>query len=211
MDRTQEAAGSFPRAPTALVDRVRLDPQIGEEPLPPLTVLVAPVGFGKTQALAGWARRTARAVVWFAVPPHLSGRSGDDVLAPLLEGMSTTRPTAAGPPVVAIDDAHLLTPGAWRSLADWLDSGPRAPVLVAGRGDVPPSLRKNAHLVGAEALRFTDDEAARLVHVVAPDLSPADALAVRTQAGVGRRARPRCASPERSRGRPSSGGRGGAG
>ena len=179
MGSTREGLGSLPRAPAALVPRLRLDHEIGAEPLPPLTALVAPVGFGKTQALAGWARRAPRAVQWLSVAAHDGAASDDAVLAPILEALSTTSTASAA---IAIDDAQRLSPGAWRRLADRLDPRSITPVLLASRSDVPLPLHGRGRVIGPEELRFTEDEAESLVRAVVPDLSLRDALMVRTQA-----------------------------
>src|SRR5262249_14698506 len=70
MDQGMELLSSRlapPRLPNALVERERLLSALDETLAPPLTLLSAPAGWGKTTLLATWASRRAIRVAWLSL------------------------------------------------------------------------------------------------------------------------------------------------
>ncbi|MFF0344684.1 LuxR C-terminal-related transcriptional regulator [Kribbella sp. NPDC004875] len=135
----------------------------------PLTMLVAPAGTGKTVLLADWAAHQERSVAW--VTGHDTGN-----LAALLG----TAPPRSRPDLVIIDDAHLLPPAAVGRLAELLFTTPYdVRLVIASRYDLPLpiselELRGLGSILRSRDLRFTDDEAAALVHAHADGVSDED-------------------------------------
>jgi LuxR family maltose regulon positive regulatory protein len=198
--------GSPPRLGSFLIDRPRLLRRLDERP--PLTLLRAPTGFGKTTLVAQWAAGQDPAhttVVWLRV------RSGGDGDAATVFWSDTLRALAAagldsgtdqsqyvgGPaarvelmlqaarqPVVLVVDGldQILAPEPDGRLLDLLHHTPWLQLVVCLRGHRHfPTLRHldlEADMLTAGDLRFTEDETADLLSSAGVDLSPDRARAL---------------------------------
>jgi LuxR family maltose regulon positive regulatory protein len=171
-----------------------------------VTLVSAPVGYGKTTALAAWARAsTARRLGWAALDerdddPHAFARlvvaavgtvepraaaiaaAGDVGLA--LVALVNLLDAAAEPHVLVLDDLHALTSEATLDALRWLveHAPPALRLVLATRADPPLPLarwRLQGTLVElrADALAFRPDEAGALLERMGVVLEP-DALAV---------------------------------
>src|SRR5262245_34652821 len=171
------AAGRPPRTPSSLVVRDRLHVALDRGVRLPLTMVVAPVGTGKTVLLSDWSARRRAAgggVLW--VPGHET-----DALEEFL-----TQLTAADAPryrgLGVVDDAHVLPAGTFSALSRVLTEAPQSVrLLMASRYDLPVparelELRGLASTLRLRELRFTDAEAADLVHAHAEGASAEDVV-----------------------------------
>jgi LuxR family maltose regulon positive regulatory protein len=180
---------------TALVNRLRTR-QV------PVVTLLAPAGYGKTTALAQWAHRDTRRFVWVTLEPGQDHDSLAGLLVAAVAGTdkeaaaSATSSIARGPraaarrigalalsigePVVIVldrieelddDDSHTLV----ALLAENLPANVQ--LVLGGRRnpEVPIArLRAEGRLLelGAADLRFSEREAAALLHTLGVDLDP---------------------------------------
>lgn len=127
-----------------------------------VTMLVAPVGAGKTLGVVGWLRSgTQRSAVWVAASPDLSV---DD-----FNRLSTQTGTDGEPQLLVIDDAHTLSGAVVADVERRLNDEPRSMhLLLISRWDLPlarlaPELRGDLAVLRGDLLRLSDDEAATLV------------------------------------------------
>jgi len=99
-----------PNPPAHLVDRQRLYDRLDELVTDPLTVVVAPAGFGKSVLLASWATRSQ--VCWSWLSPDDSDRDGSRFWADMIEAIEAF-------PGVSCDAARGATmpPGAPTAIA----------------------------------------------------------------------------------------------
>jgi DNA-binding CsgD family transcriptional regulator len=159
----------------------------------PLTVVRAPAGMGKSTAIAQWAKeRDAGSVHWLN-PPF--DRDGHDLAVALLDAagydgrqtdvgsedgagtlISLLEESLSQPAVLVIDDADRLPDSAWTVLDDVIDTVPdRVRLVMTTRQPLPLSARDPDHsgsgVLGAEALRFDDNEASALLRVLYPAAS----------------------------------------
>jgi LuxR family maltose regulon positive regulatory protein len=147
---------------------------------PPVALITAPAGYGRTTLLAEWARRDPRGVAWIALE-----RAHDE--DPSLLAAAIARALDAPEPfALALDDVHLLrSRGACnllRVLVDRVPPGSRVvlssrvePPLPIGRmraqrslveigaGDLAMTPAETAQLFGAEGLRLPLSEVEHLV------------------------------------------------
>jgi ATP/maltotriose-dependent transcriptional regulator MalT len=147
------------------VPRTQLWQRLDEVTDNPLTLLVGPMGSGKTLGVSGWVRlgRTARDpdAVWLHGDPTM----GSDDLARVLDQADEGRT----PPLVIVDDAHLLPPTTLRYVDDRLDAAPETMrLLLVSRWDLPitrlgPELLGHFTVLRGEILRLTESESAVLV------------------------------------------------
>ena len=156
------------RAPSlgdGLVSRQRLFARLLDPSGPPLALVTAPAGYGRTTLLADWAGRDPRGVAWIALD-----KSHDDDPALLAAAVSEAldRPT---PFALVLDDVQVLrSEGACnvlRALADHVPAGSR--VVLSSRTEPPlpiGRLRAQRSLLELEAsdLAMTAAEAAELLH-----------------------------------------------
>ncbi len=165
------SAPTIPRPPLIFVRRPRLDAFLDEVPDTPLTVISAPAGSGKTAAVAAWNERFQRVgavpVTWLR--PEQAG---------LLErqiGVLRNRTDRSAPPIIVIDDAHLLAPDSAEVLRSVLAEDPESVrLLLIGRrepGFIPVSAALAGHVrpLRVDDLRFTRTEAVELVRAHFPD------------------------------------------
>jgi LuxR family maltose regulon positive regulatory protein len=152
-------------APTA-VPRPRLLHALAATPAP-LTVVVAPAGFGKTTLLRQWAASDARACVHVT----LDARHDDParLAATLAAVMRGAAPHAGDPHVVMLDDVHVLTTDAATATLTGFAGGLGAHVSLVLAARTEPSLplaRLRAQRMlcelGARELAMTGPEAAAL-------------------------------------------------
>ena len=190
-----------PERPTVIA-RPRLHERLEAAVRFPVALVAAPAGYGKSTAVAQWARARGRSPAWWSLDP--SGAPAERV-APLLAaaaahgwGLRVAQPDGAAPAdhvaallealerapdddrVLVLDDVHELgsAPEACellRSLLDHLPAG--VAVLLVSRVDPELPLAR-WHLegrldrVGTEDLRFVDGEAAELLGALGVALRP---------------------------------------
>jgi len=159
----------------------------------PLTLLVAPAGYGKTTLLEHWLEHDPRQVAWLTVgepdndPDRLVASIalalGDDAPAGTLVGLADAVERRADEFVLVIDDLHHLTSpdalGVVMAVADAVPAGSQ--VVAAGRGepDLPVGrLRAQGRMIDLRArdLAMTPREAAAMLSVAGLDLAPEDVL-----------------------------------
>src|SRR4051794_1537065 len=98
-----DVAATVPRLPRVHVPRRRLWARLDDAATAAVTLVVAPVGVGKTLGVAGWLRATDRAAgtTWIHADRSWTPRRMQAVLAVVDPDDPTT------PPLVVVDDAHL--------------------------------------------------------------------------------------------------------
>jgi LuxR family maltose regulon positive regulatory protein len=157
------------RRGSSAVRRPALVQRLADPSAPPLVMLVAPAGYGKTTLLREWAKRDARPFAWVTV------QEGDDDGERLCDAVTRAIDATVGSDtqtefVLVIDDAHALYRGAGldtlAAVAD--DLPPLARLAVASRRELAlPVARMRAQQLVAEIgprdLALTRTEAARLL------------------------------------------------
>ncbi|MFI9485870.1 LuxR C-terminal-related transcriptional regulator [Promicromonospora sp. NPDC052451] len=174
---------SMPALPRVYVPRPRLWQRLDEAVEGAVSLVVAPAGAGKTLGVAGWLRHTgsgrARDAVWIDADASWT----PDRLSAALDG--TSHPGAgAGPPLVVVDDAHLLPRATLHHLDERLSSAPTSlRVLLLSRWTLPltrlvPELLGHFTFLRGDLLRLGDAENAALVagHARTDDPRVADAV-----------------------------------
>jgi ATP/maltotriose-dependent transcriptional regulator MalT len=162
------SSGTVPRLPRVYVSRARLWERLDVATQNPLTLLVAPVGAGKTLGVSGWLRRTGRSLegtTWV----H-ADRSWTPVrLEALLESVRPGQDSKADPRLVVFDDAHELPPATLRMIDHRLNQSPLdMRLLLLSRWDLPlaklvPELLGHSTTLRGELLRMDPAESAQLV------------------------------------------------
>ena len=162
----------MPRTPARMVSRTHVDARLQRGMERPLTLLTAPPGFGKTTALAAWARQAEAPVAWVSLDSgdNEPGQFWAYVLAALEQAspgvtdgaLAMLRSMQAPPlPVIlrallnalvaapmdialALDDYHRITePAIHESLASLLDHPPaRLHLYLASRSEPPLPLAR---------------------------------------------------------------------
>ncbi len=178
-----------PPSRAAAVRRSRLVPPLCDPQAPPLTLLVAPAGYGKTTLLRDWARRDERPFAWLA----LDERDNDPgrLLGAITCAVDRVRPPGADSAyVLVLDDAHVLESDAVRQVLSALavDLPPGAAVVFAARRrPALPVARLRAQRMIAELgpreLALTRTEAIALFRLAGVDYDGAavDILMRRTE------------------------------
>jgi LuxR family maltose regulon positive regulatory protein len=190
-----------PARPTA-VARPRLGERLDAAVRSPVALVAAPAGYGKSTAVARWARERARPPAWWSLEPS---DAPPERFAPLLVaaaahgwGLEVARPVGATPAdhvaalleameraqdgdrVLVLDDVHELgeAPEAFELLRGLLDHLPEGvAVLLVSRVDPDLPLAR-WHLegrldrIGTDDLRFRDAEAAELLAALGVALRP---------------------------------------
>lgn len=169
-----------PALPRIYVPRRRLWQRLDEAVEGSVTLLVGPAGAGKTLAVAGWLRQSASSrtedAVWV---------QADETLTP--EGLRSVldlREPGASPPLVVVDDAHLLPAATLRHIDERLNATPDAlRILLLSRWVLPltrlvPELLGNFTFLRGDLLRLSDAESASLVaeHARTDDAQVVDAV-----------------------------------
>jgi LuxR family transcriptional regulator, maltose regulon positive regulatory protein len=165
---TDLLSGKVPRLPRVYVPRARLWQQLDVATQNPLTLLVAPVGAGKTLGVSGWLRRTGRSAedtIWIHADSTWTPRR----MAPLLDSAAHDGPGSTGPGLVVVDDAHKLPPSTLHLIDERLNDAPlEMRLLLLSRWDLPltkllPELLGHSTTLRGELLRMDRAESARLV------------------------------------------------
>ncbi len=172
---------------------------------PPVVVVCAPAGYGKTALLARWAGVDPRRVAWLSLGPEHrdAGELASDILAVLAHlgsGIEDPRPVAAptalgrirravadvrDPALLVVDDAHLLTAAegldAVRMICDGLPAGSQ--VALGCRAQ--PALRLGLLrarglllLLGPADLAMDVSEAGRMLRAAGADLDSDEVTAL---------------------------------
>ena len=194
-----------PPVPARLLRRRRLHAIVEEGLRGPVTVVVAPPGFGKTRLLAGFSdteQRAGRRVRWLSADQHADlglvllearalplphraprARTSRGRVAHLLTGAATA-PTTEPPDVVVVDDADLLGPAELTLLGDVLNRDPTSVriVLLARRNPLDVSLQfalgDLVTVIRGRQLLFDETEARQLILLHAPDGTSDDVAAI---------------------------------
>src|SRR5215472_1879439 len=197
----------LPRPRPGFVPRPRLVSRLDEGLDRGLVLVCAPAGYGKTVALADWARRGGRPVAWLSLDAGDNdpvrfwryvvaavGLARPGVAGRLLPLFGPPPPSSFDGPVTALINELAAQPGDGEAvliLDDYhlIDAGPVHESLLLLAEHLPPGLRLGrlrargqlAELRAAE-LRFTADEAAALLQQAAEGagttLSDADVAAL---------------------------------
>jgi LuxR family maltose regulon positive regulatory protein len=157
------------RRGSSVVRRPALVQRLADPAAPPLVVLVAPAGYGKTTLLREWAMRDARPFAWVTV--HERDNDGErlsDAVARAVD--ATVGGDTQTEFVLVIDDAHALHRGAGLDALAAVanDLPPLARLAVASRRELAlPVARMRAQRlvteIGPRDLALTRTEAARLL------------------------------------------------
>jgi LuxR family maltose regulon positive regulatory protein len=184
--------------------RERLLQRLAQTAEAPITLLVAPAGYGKTTLLAHWLEHDPRDVVWVSIDE--SDNAGDQFassIAAAARGMSAPRLRLAAPEggatvvadvvsmlhdagrpfVIALDDVHRLrSPRALKTLRAVVDAVPEGSQLALASRQEPSlpigRLRADGRLVDLRQtdLTMTRREAAAMLRLAGVELSQRDVL-----------------------------------
>ena len=161
---TRRRTDQRPRLPRAYVPRTLLWDRLDDATQNSMTLLVGPMGSGKSLGVSGWlesrpdhqARWISAGAAWD--PPRL-----DEALLAALD------PAGSIPRLVVVDDAHLLPLASVRLLDERLNEAPESlRVLLMSRWDLPIT-RLGAELLGhltvlrGDLLRLDERDSATLV------------------------------------------------
>src|SRR4051812_28577891 len=102
--------GPPPACGDRLVSRSRLLAPLLDQGGPPLALVTAPAGYGRTTLLAEWVRCDPRTAAWIAIEPH---HDEDPALLSRAIARALDRP---GPFAIVLDDVHLLRSTGARNL-----------------------------------------------------------------------------------------------
>ena len=178
-----------PRLPRVYVPRPRLWERLDRATACAVTLLVAPVGAGKTLGVGGWLQHSDAPQTTRAAWIHADGTWLPERLEAVLEAAAgTPDDEAAGPRLVVIDDAHALPAASVRLVDDRLNEAPeRLRVLLISRWDLPltrllPELLGNLTVLRGDLLRMADAQCAALVAEHARTTDPEVVRAVTTHA-----------------------------
>jgi LuxR family maltose regulon positive regulatory protein len=157
------------------VRRPRLVRRLQDPGAPPLAVLVAPAGYGKTALLREWAERDHRPFAWVSADERDNhGARLESKIARALAGESDG---GTGPLVLVLDDLHLLDkPAALDALGAIVGNlGPEVTLALASRSRLalPIARFREQRLVtelGPRDLAMTRSEAALLLKLVGLEL-----------------------------------------
>ena len=180
----------LPRLPRVYVPRPRLWDRLDRATDSSLTLLVGPIGAGKSLGASGWLRdRGTEEAHWVQAGSDLGPAALIDTLAGARdEGDPTSRPR-----LVVIDDAHLLPPTTLHALDKLLDVDPDGMrVLLLSRWDLAitrlaAELRGHLTILRGELLRLDEQDSAVLVaeHARTNDPEVAAIVSERTRGWCG--------------------------
>lgn len=177
-----------PRLPRVYVPRSRLWQRLDEAVEGAVTLIVAPAGAGKTLGVAGWLRHSASLSTEDTVWIQGDGSWTPDLLGSVLDGGGPRRETGRPPPLVVVDDAHLLPGATVHYVDERLNTAPDTMrVLLLSRWALPltrlvPELLGNFTFLRGDLLRLSNTESASLVSEHARSDDPPVIDAVTTQA-----------------------------
>ncbi len=160
---------TIPRLPRVFVRRERLWARLEEVTSEGVTLVVAPVGAGKTLGVAGWLRSHARGAQAHWV--HADVTWTPERMAELLAIREPVEGDAAAArtPLLVVDDAHRLPSATLRLFDERLNNDPESLRLVLlSRWDLPltrlvPELMGHLSIVRGDLLRMDDAECAPLI------------------------------------------------
>lgn len=176
----RDSYGLRPRLPRIFVPRPELWERLDAATRNPLTLLVGPMGSGKSLGVSGWlSDRGHREALWVQGGPSYDPDSLERALS--------------GPGLVVIDDAHLLPPASIRLLDHRLNNAPQSMrVLLVSRWDLPitrlgPELLGHLTVLRGELLRLNEAESAILIaeHARTSSAEVARVVTERTQGWCG--------------------------
>ena len=179
----------LPRLPRVYVPRPRLWERLDRAAESALTMLVGPIGAGKSLGASGWLRdRGLHGARWVQARPDL----GPEDLYALI---ASTREEEPGlePRLLVLDDAHLLSRASTQLLDQLVNDDPdRMRVLLLTRWDLgitrlAAELRGHLTILRGELLRLDEQESAVLVaeHSRSADPRVASIVSERTQGWCG--------------------------
>ena len=163
--RADEQDTPVPRLPRVYVPRTRLWSRLEDATSSGVTLVVAPVGAGKTLGVAGWLRATGRTAhtTWI----HADGTWSPDRMKELLPDPDHAELSASH--LLVIDDAHQLPIATQRVLDERLVNAPETlRIVLMSRWDLPltrlvPELMGDFSILRGDVLRMDDEECAPLV------------------------------------------------
>jgi LuxR family transcriptional regulator, maltose regulon positive regulatory protein len=181
-------SGPVPRLPRVYVPRAVLWQRLDIATRNPLTLLVAPVGAGKTLGVSGWLQRTEQSMdgAWVHADPSWT----PDRLNAVLDWAAGENEDEALPPrLVVVDDAHALPRATMQMIDRRLNDRPlEMRLLLLSRWDLPlarlvPELLGHSTTLRGELLRMDPAESATLVveHARTEDPTILRAVFERTQ------------------------------
>ena len=161
-------SGPVPRLPRVYVPRAELWQRLDIATKNPLTLLVAPVGAGKTLGVSGWLLRTAQDeyCIWVHADPSWTHERLDALLEWAAASDEDESPL---PRLVVVDDAHALPPSTLRMIDSRLNDRPlEMRLLLLSRWDLPltrlvPELLGHSTTLRGALLRMGPAESAALV------------------------------------------------
>ncbi|NUS51423.1 MAG: hypothetical protein HOQ22_10335, partial [Nocardioidaceae bacterium] len=150
----------MPLLPRKYVARARLWDRLESASDGAVTLVVAPVGAGKTLGVAGWLRRTGRAAdaLWVASSPDLTVAD--------VRRLTTTPGADGRARLLVLDDAQVLHGSVLSYLDDLLSQDPQSlRVVMISRWDLPltrlvPELLGDLTVLRGDLLRLDEDEVA---------------------------------------------------
>ncbi|WP_244929913.1 LuxR C-terminal-related transcriptional regulator [Nocardioides sp. W7] len=168
---SHEQWSQAPRLPQTYVPRQVLWERLDRAVASAVTLLVAPVGAGKTLGVGGWLQVARPDLGPDALWAHADATWDAERLSALLDHSAG----AAGrgrdvPRLVVVDDAHVLPAAAVRLVDERLSAAPDSMrVLLLSRWDLPltrlvPELLGHFTMLRGGTLRMDDAEAAALIH-----------------------------------------------
>ena len=177
----------MPIPPRHFVPRPRLWERLDESTRLGVTLLIGPVGSGKTLGIAGWLRDRGHDrgdALWVHGDAGLSSDRLRAVLRGASHGTGARADGRRRVRLVVIDDAHALPSASLRLVDEVLQQAPTSVrLLLASRWDLPlnrlvPELLGHLTVLRGDLLRMTDQEAADLVapHLRDPDPEVARAV-----------------------------------
>ena len=180
-----DASVAVPRLPRVYVERATLNHHLEGATEGGITLLVAPVGAGKTLGVAGWLRATGREdeTRWVNADRTWT----PDRTAALLDDAAVADDDG-NRPLVVVDDAHELPASTLRLLDERLNQAPDdLRLLLLSRWDLPlsrlvPELLGHFTILRGDVLRMEDDECAALISEHARTDHPEVRRAVTTHA-----------------------------
>ena len=163
-------------APGPLVRRPRLLDLLPAEDGPPVVVVAAPAGYGKTTLLREWSEHDRRPFVW--VTPDATGDEGIWLLAAVAAAVdAAVGDDGAAPFVLVLDDAHRLrsAPAAKALAAIARDLPAQATLALATRHrpTLPVARMRAQRLIvelGPRELAFTRPEASAMLRATGHQL-----------------------------------------
>jgi LuxR family maltose regulon positive regulatory protein len=167
----QEQAGNrLPRLPRVYVPRHRLWATLDTATESAVTLLVAPVGAGKTLGVGGWLQHTSAPQAAGALWLHADADLSPDRLEAMLDAAAEPASDVPHPPrLVVVDDAHALPSATMRLIDARLNDAPESIRLVlVSRWDLPltrlvPELLGHFTILRGDLLKMSDEECAALV------------------------------------------------